>query len=48
MRIRLIIFGLSSVIVGFAIGSPGENIWVILPAIVQGHTSFHLWKELKR
>lgn len=47
MRLELIIFGLSSMIVGYLLGLPGEQIWVIFPAMVQGYTAFRLWKDLK-
>ncbi len=47
MKVRLIIFGLSSMVVGFVFGLPGDQLWVIFPAIVQGFTAFRLWGDLK-
>ena len=46
MRIHLALFGLSSMITGFLVGLPGDQHWIIFPAIIQGYTSFRLWKEL--
>ncbi|KKL21113.1 hypothetical protein LCGC14_2448710 [marine sediment metagenome] len=47
MRIRLIIFCLSSMIVGFVLGLPGDQLWVVFPGIAQGYTAFHLWRDLE-
>ena len=48
MRVRLIILCLSSIIVGFAIGLPEDQLWVVFPAIVLGHTAFRLWGDLAK